>query len=291
MSKTTQIFNSLANNRTGRALLNLFGSNAPENIKNLFGVTDSQMSSATGAGLSPTIWDSCPRGQMLIDPTVGHFVGDDFAFTSTKSYTTAYDYTLSQSNAGTFAATASDPNGVALITATETDNDAAYVNHAANPGIVKLDATKNWWYETRVKLGQITKAQGIFIGFTEHGTAMGTDFLTTNTMELKVQDSFGFQILSATDIAAVWQSCFTLAAKVVLDAALATATTGWVKLGMKSELGNISIYVNGVVVATTTTAATNFPLNKYMMPCFANKTGQGTANALSVDWWYAAQLR
>lgn len=246
---------------------------------------------AAGAGLSPLIWSDCPRLQMLSDPTLGHFVGDDFTFTSTKSYTTAYDYTLSQSNAGTFAATASDPNGVALITATGTDNDAAYVNHAANPGILKMSATQNWWYEARVKISQITLAQGIFVGLTEHGTAMGTDFLATNTMELKVQDSFGFQVLSATDIAAVWQSCFTLAAKVVLDAALATATTGWVKLGIKSVLGAITIYINGVAVATTTTAATNFPLDKYMMPCFAVKTGDTHASALSVDWWYVAQLR
>lgn len=290
MSRSAQIFNSLSNNRTGRALLSLFGSNAPENVKNLFNVKDSQMASAAGAGLSPLIWDSCPRGQILLDPTTGHFIGDDFAFTNTNSYTTAYDYTLAGAN-GTFTATAADPNGVALLTATGADNDECNVNHAINPGCIKLDATRDWWFEARVKVSQITLAQGVFVGLIEDSITMGTDFMTDNTMAMKVQDNIGFQILAATNIAATWQAVHTLTSRVAVDSTLATASTDWVKLGMKSVQGAMSYFVNGIPLANTTSAATNYPLDKYVVPAFATKCGQGTANTLSVDWWYAAQTR
>jgi hypothetical protein len=55
---------------------------------------------------------------------------------------------------------------------------------------------------------------------------------------------------------------------------------------------NVTFYVNGVADTTTTTsAATNFPLNKYVVPAFATKCGSAAANTLSIDWWFASQLR
>ncbi len=291
MSKTTAIFNSLSNNRTGRALLNLFGKTAPESIKTLFDTESVPI--ADGPGLSPGIWNTCPRGLMLVDPTLGHFVGDDFAFTSTESYTTAKDYVLAGTNE-TFAATAADPNGVALISAPGTDNDEANVNHAINPGLIKLDATTDWWFEARVKINQITTAQGVFVGLITDDITMGVDFITDDTMALKVQDSLGFQILAATDIAAIWQTEMTLTggARVALNAIAATASTGFVKLGMKCESGAISFFIDGVAITgATTSAATNYPLDQYVVPAFATKCGSAAANTLSVDWWYAAQLR
>jgi len=290
MSKSSQIFNSLSNHRTGRALRSLFGSNAPENIKTLFDVKDSQMASAAGAGLSPLVWDSCPRGQILVDPTTGHFIGDDFTFTNAESYTTAKDYVLAGAN-GTFAATAADPNGVALLTAPAVDNNECNVNHAINPGVIKLDATKDWWFEARVKISQITTAQGVFVGLIEDSITMGTTFMTDNTMAMKVQDNIGFQILAATNTAAIWQAVHTLTARVAVDATLTTAAVAWVKLGMKSVQGVVSYFVNGVPLAATTSAAANYPLDKYVVPAFATKTGSAAANTLSVDWWYAAQTR
>ncbi|MCP3683283.1 MAG: hypothetical protein GY861_11395 [bacterium] len=292
MSKTKQIFNTLSNKRTGRALLSLFGSNAPEFLKKLYDSSDANaMGSASGAGLSPAIWDTCPRGLMTIDPTSGHFIGDDFTFTKATSYTTANDYVLAGAN-GTFAATASDPNGVALISAPGTDNDEANVNHAMDPGCIKLDATKDWWFEARVKINQIATAQGVFLGLIEDSITMGTDFMTDDTMALKVQDMIGFQILAATDIAAVWQSMMIFTGRAAVNATLATASTSYVKLGMKSVQGAVSFYVDGVQDSETVDeTTTNFPVDKYVVPAFATKCGTGVANTLSVDWWYAAQTR
>lgn len=248
---------------------------------------------AAGAGLSPEIWSDCPRIQMIVDPTLGHFVGDDFTLANGESFTTAKNYVLAGTN-GTFTHLAADPNGVAVLTSPGTDNDECNVNLNSGVGILKLDASKNWWFETRVKLNQIATAQGVFVGLITDDITMGTDFMTDNTMALKVQDALGFQVLAATDIAAVWQSMMILTggARAAINATLATASTGWIKLGMKSVLGTVTLYVNGVADATTTTtAATNFPLDQYVVPAFATKCGSAAANTLSVDWWYAAQLR
>lgn len=248
---------------------------------------------AAGAGLSPEIWSDCPRMQMLLDPTLGHFVGDDFTLANGESFVTAKNYVLAGAN-GTFTHLAADPNGVAVLTAPGTDNDECNVNLNSGVGIIKLDATKNWWFETRVKINQIATAQGVFVGLITDDITMGVDFMVDNDMTMKVQDAIGFQILAATDIAAVWQSMMILTggARAAIDATLLTASTGWVKLGMKSVLGTVTFYVNGVAEATgTTTAATNFPLDQYVVPAFATKCGSAAANTLSVDWWFGAQLR
>ena len=118
--------------------------------------------------------------------------------------------------------------------------------------------------------------------------------MTDDTMAMKVQDALGFQILAATNIAAVWQSMMILTggARAAIDATLLTASTGWVKLGMKCVSGTVTFYVNGVADDSTTTSATaNFPLDQYVVPAFATKCGSAAANTLSIDWWYAAQLR
>lgn len=248
---------------------------------------------AAGAGLSPLLWGDCPRLEMLIDPTLGHFVGDDFTQANGESFTTAKNYVLAGAN-GTFTHLAADPNGVAVLTGPGTDNDECNVNLNTGVGIIKLDATKNWWFETRVKINQIATAQGVFVGLITDDITMGVDFMTDNTMAMKVQDALGFQIIHAVDEAAIWQSMMILTggARAAINATLLTASTGWVKLGMKCVAGTVTFYVNGVANASTTTSATaNFPLDQYVVPAFATKCGSAVANTLSIDWWFAAQLR
>jgi len=257
------------------------------------GLVTDEAATAAGAGLSPLIWDDCPRLQMLQDPTLGHFVGDDFTLANGESFVTAKNYTLAGAN-GTFTHLAADPNGVAVLTAPGTDNDECNVNLNTGVGILKLDATKNWWFEARVKINQIATAQGVFVGLITDDITMGVDFMVDNDMTMKVQDALGFQILAATDIAAVWQSMMILTggARAAIDATLLTAGTGWVKLGMKCVSGTVTFYVNGVADdSTTTSATTNFPLDQYVVPAFATKCGSAAANTLSIDWWFAAQLR
>lgn len=244
---------------------------------------------AAGEGLSPAIWDDCPRLLMLTDPTAGHFVGDNFHVV----LATAYGYELTGTN-GTFAKVAAQQDGHGIISAPGADNDEAYLTFANDAGgLILADAATDWWFEARLKINQIATAQGAFFGLAEE-TAVAADFMTDNTMAMKVVDSIGFQIVQATDAAPTWQSMMQLngGARAAVNATLHTATTDFVKFGMKSVAGTVAFYVNGVADGTTTTsAATNFPLDQVMSPTFARKAGSAAANTMTIDWWYAAQLR
>lgn len=293
MSDIMRQINAIKDVRTRKAMEGI--------LKNLWSKpyweNDLYKPSASGAGLSPAIWSDCPRTLMMVDPTAGHFVGDDFTLSNGESYTTAKDYTLAGAN-GTMTHLAGDPDGVMVATAPNTDNNEANINLNSGVGVVTLAATKTWWFETRVKINQIATAQGVFVGLVGDQITVGVDFHTDNTMAMMVNTTIGFQIIAATDIAAIWQSAMHLTggARVALNATLATASTGWVKLGMKCQtngtVGTVTFYVNGVADGTqTTTAATNFPLNAYAVPVWATKCGSAAENTLSIDWWYAGQLR
>jgi hypothetical protein len=245
-----------------------------------------------GEGLS-SFWDDCPRLQMLADPTLGWFVGDDFTLANGESYTTAKNYVLAGAN-GAFSHVASLPQGVALINAPGTDNDESNVSLNTGVGIVTTAITSNWWFETRLKINQIATAQGVFAGLVGDQITVGVDFHTDNTMAMKVQDTIGFQIIHSTDEAAIWQTVMhhTGGARVAANATGLTASIAYVKLGMKCVNGTVTWYFDGVADANTkTTASANFPHDIYMIPVWATKCGSAAQNTISLDWWYVAQLR
>jgi len=253
---------------------------------------DNEFGGSTNYGLSPAIWADCPLDKMLVDPSYGHTDGDDFTGSSGSPVTTAHKYEWSGAN-GTLTAVAAVPGGAWLLTATGADNDEIYVHAGSDAGIIKADAASTWWLEARLKISQITLAQGVFFGLHEEGANAATN-MTDNTMALAVVDYIGFQIISATDVAAIWQSVHALnaGAHAVVSATAGTATTSYTKLGMKSVLGTVTFYIDGVPLADTVlSSATNFPLDQVMQVAFLSKCGQATANTMTVDWWRAAQTR
>ncbi len=236
---------------------------------------------AAGAGLSPEIWSDCPRLQMLIDPTIGHFLGDDFH----QWLPTGYGYELTGTN-GTCVKVAAQQDGVVRLTTGATDNDeAAMATGNDAGGLIKADASTNWWFEARVKVNQGNVAKGHFVGLAEE-TGVANDLFTDDTMAMKVIDTIGFQLLAATDVAATWQTIIQLAggARAAVNTNVATpSTSAYVKLGMKSVSGTVTFYIDGVATATTTTsAATNFPLDQIMEVCFGIKTGKAAAVTLDI---------
>ena len=300
MGKTQQNLNSIANNRSRVALNSILGTNWAESAKTLFeSPTESGMGTATGAGLSPALWSDCPRGLMVFDPTLGHFVGDDFTLSNGESYATAKDYTLAGAN-GTLTHLAGDPNGVLLCTGpAAADNNESNVNLNSGVGVVSLTATATWWYETRIKINQITTGQGAFVGLVGDQITVGVDFMTDTSMALKVNPIIGFQVLSPDATKNPnWQSTYnkTGGTQAVVNATAASQSTGWIKLGLKcttnGTVGTVRFFVDGVADSTSVlTSATNFPINLYAVPVWAIKCGTAAINILSVDWWYAAQLR
>ena len=258
-------------------------------------VTVSQNETDTGKGLSKAIWSDCNILNMLVDPYYGHVLRDDFIQTTGTHFTTANNYILAGAN-GTFAKTAADQNGVALLTAPGTDNDEAYIQLNTTVGVIKLDATTDWWFEARVKINQITTAQGVFVGLLGDAAAIGADFMTDNTMALKALDYIGFHAMIANDGACIFDAVHSITSQHRISVKTAihtpTAATSWIKFGMKSKSGVNQYFVNGLPCVTTVlTSAHDYPLNKYCMPAFGTKCGSAAANTLSIDWWQCAQLR
>ena len=250
-----------------------------------------QQGTAAGAGLSPLIWSTCPRAEMLLDPTLGIWVGDDFPVVQA----TGFPYTLYTDTTDTFTSLAGQIGGVGRAALSGSDNDEEYIVYNQSAGIIKADATHNWWFEARIKPSQVATAHGIFIGLAEEA-GVGADLMDTDNMVLKVIDAIGFQIISAADGAAcaVLQTIIQLngGARVAVDATAGTATAAYIKFGMKSILGTVTFYLNGVALDTTVAStATNFPLDQIMCPTFGVKAGDSNAENLDIDWWYAAQLR
>ena len=246
-------------------------------------------------GLSPNLWYDCPLLGMDNHFTPGIADGDDFA----KAMATGFPYLITGAN-GTFPASVASPYGVRTLTTGGSDNDECYVTTNNNvAGLIKTGPDKPWWFEARVKASQITTAQGVFVGFVGEGL-VGADFMTDDTMALKVQHLLGFQIIAATDIAAVWQTVQVKSsgARVAVSATALTAAVQYVKLGMKyipngaGTDGSVYFFIDGAPHATATTyGSTNFPIGIVMQIVFATKAGTGAANTLAVDWWKAAQLR
>jgi hypothetical protein len=250
-----------------------------------------QQGTAAGAGLSPLIWSTCPRAEMLLDPTLGIWVGDDFPIVQA----TGFPYTLYTDTTDTFTSLAGQIGGVGRIALSGSDNDEEYVVYNQSAGIIKADATHNWWFEARIKPSQVATAHGIFIGLAEEA-GVGADLMNTDDMVLKVIDAIGFQIISAANGAAcaVIQTIIQLngGARVAVSATAGTATAAYIKFGMKSILGTVTFYLNGVALDdTVASTATNFPLDQIMCPTFGVKIGSDAAENLDIDWWYAAQLR
>ncbi|MFA5265178.1 MAG: hypothetical protein WC378_15250 [Opitutaceae bacterium] len=243
--------------------------------------------SSTNYGLSPAIWADCPLEKLAVDPGYGIIDGDDFVGAS--PLVTAHKYVLAGAN-GTLTAAAAFGGG-AVLTGPGTDNDEAYLIAGAGSLPFKLDAASTLWFEARVKLNQIATAQGVFVGF---ATEAGVDFMTDNTMAMKVVSAIGHQIIAATDIAAVWQSItqLTSGARAAINSALANGSTSYVKLGIKIVAGLATFYVDGVPDSTQVlSSASNYPLNALVAPVFGTKCGSAAANTLTIDWWKAAQTR
>jgi len=252
-------------------------------------------SSASGAGISPLIWADCPILGIMADPGLGVLAKDDF----TVVQTTGFPYEISGTN-GTFTAVAGSP-GVGLISTTALDNNECHIAYNRDvAGVITCNATKKWWFEAKIALNQIADTFGAFVGLLQQGASqdalMGDDdmILTAGI------DKIGFQIVEAVANAApYWRTMMDLAARAAISETAALASINWVKLGMKSEpnadatVATVKFFVDGVELAdTTTTAATNFPLNVCLIPHFGVKSGAaaGVDVTMSISWWMAAQL-
>jgi len=228
---------------------------------------------------------------MLVDPGYGSVVGDDFL--DPMIVTTAHGYVWSGAN-GVVTHVAAIAHGAVLVLATGADKDECYFSSGNNiRGCIVAEAASTWYFETRIKINQITTSQGVFVGLAAE-TGNSTSAFVDDDCTMIVQDAIGFLIVAATDIAAVWQTVVQLTggALVQVKAAAGTATAAYTKLGMKSVAGLVTYYIDGAPLSDQVlSSATNFPLNKNLQASWFTKCGDAHANSITIDWWKAAQTR
>ena len=220
--------------------------------------------SYTGYGLSPAIWGDCPLAGMLVDPSLGSFDGDDFM---SSFPTTAHGYVISGAN-GTVAHVAAVPHGEVMLSASAADNDECYFSSGNNThGCIKADAVSTWWFETRIKINQITTSQGVFVGLHEEKGNNAATNITDTTQALPcsiIWDSRSswhrHRGYPAVRSCAEWRrSC-----RCERDCRHGHCGLYKTRAEVRRRNRNVSD-IDGVPLATTVlSSATNFPLNQVM---------------------------
>jgi hypothetical protein len=161
-----------------------------------------------------------------------------------------------------------------LLTTGGTENNGPSYNLKGEP--FKLATGKPLWYETRIKISDITQSDflvGLSITDTEMlgGTTDGVYFR-------KVDESAAVAFVTEKD-----SSETSTAAVHTMVAAT------YVRLGFFFDgAGKVYAYVNGSIVATHTLT---IPDDEELTVAFQLTTGEGAAKTMSVDYIKVAQIR
>jgi len=187
---------------------------------------------------------------------------------------------------------ATSVKGGLALTTDATDNNQVALGSDVGWIAAGTTYTKPWWFEARVMLASIADTQsGVFVGLAEPGNAV-TDVPLLDAGTLADIDLLGFWRNEADGNA--WATVHSLNGGAIVTLAAAVAVpvaASYNKLGMHFDGTTVYFYVDGVVHATSVLpAATNFPLDQLMGPCFGMNNAAAGAEVNSIDWWRMATL-
>ena len=283
------------------------------------------LSGVSNRWLSPALWSSCPRNDIMNGWAEGYRDGDDFKNgmgaeddADDTPLGLGYDRYIDTSNTiRVTAATETNYFGsVALIT-DGTDNDAPVLHrvvplNAAGvvtaPYVISDTAGSAFplWFEARLKKSSVTDNQCAFaIGLASgilDTRAADNGLLTDNTGDIVDSISFiGFRCLhdNGEELDFVYQDgAQTAPVETIANIASLTADT-WFKVGFYFEprgdsSQRITIFYNGMpqstFVTATNIAASTFPDGDMMGFVVGSKNGEATATTLTLDYWECVQL-
>lgn len=197
----------------------------------------------------------------------------------------AADWVITSTEAGgstnsTIAISQAGDCGTLVITPGITENDSEVLQQSNDGGTTvqepwRLDAGKKLWCEIDVSLADADQ-QDVFVGLNISDT---TPLTTTDRVGFQINDEDA-SILCKTEKDSTETS--TDSGKDASD-----ATT--VKLGFRWDgVSKVDFFVDRAKVATHTT---NIPDDENLAITLYNATGEGAANALTVDKIYVAQER
>ena len=257
--------------------------------------------STVTTGPSYAVWANCPWEDMLVDPSVGYCLWEDFilALEDTGGW-------LSGGTTDYCAMLATEVGGVVRVGATASDNDEGYLTSGNNEaGFVKIYTTtpKELWFEARVRPSSITDV-GMFCGLAEEGLA-AADTLANNTAALASKDFVGFHSDTAgpTALDCVYRKA-SKTGVVPKAAAQTMVAETWYKLGMYFDGTYLKYFVDGEEEQLTSTitgvdvnkglkvvSATDFPDGEELAVLIGCHDGEGAAKYVDIDWVRVAQLR
>lgn len=258
---------------------------------------------ASGAGLSPLIWDNCPLSAISVDPAVGYQIYDDFVdagltgtITTIISDAGAGRYLVFGSTGATIAPDYALGGGLILAN-DNTDNDAVSITTKQRPFQITSGGT-DLWFEARVKFSTITTNKQAWICGLMDGTAQTATVPLTATGTIADVNFVGFHKPEANTTAfdASYKADGVTAVEVNSDIGTLAAAT-YIKLGMKYTTANnqLSFYVNGVKQTTSKTipnaTGTDFPADTLLAPVLGIVNAAGEVSTATIDWWKIVQLR
>lgn len=222
------------------------------------------------------VWADCPLLAIQADPTVGHIVFEDF---NNIHAATLAGYTATQATTGTFAI--SDAAGGVALADSNSTTQGQGINVQKLGEDFLCAATKDMWFECRVKVVDTFDDAELFIGLSITDTAI------IDTQANASTDHIGWHCVTNDGIllfSAEKGGTGTTKASTTL------VEDTWIKLGFKvNGVTDIEHWVNGAKVATTHVTA-NISVAE-MTPSFICQSG-GTADPiLHIDWYRCVQLR
>ena len=253
-------------------------------------------------GMSYALWDKCPWGELMCDPSKGYAFYDDFLVFPVHASTAAaavdgplgqYDAYLAQG--GSIAG--ADAMGGAITLSSDGDNECVGLSSAVAPIKINLTTGKPCWFEARIKTSTIADTKhGFFLGLIE-AAALAAAVPITAAGAIADKNLIGFHRLEGDGdyLDIVYKADGQVAQTVKEDAALLVADT-WIKVGFYFDGSTITFFVNGVAledtVSKTDLAAATFPSDVGLGVVLAilNATGTAPGNS-SIDWWAFAQMR
>ena len=211
----------------------------------------------------------------LFNPVDQAVFFDDFF----KYLPSATDWVLTETQAGATQALASGQGGRLLFTNSAADNDLVSIQHAST--CFALAAGKRVWMQTRFQISDATQTD-VFIGLAATDTSpiatVPSDFVAftkddeATTLNLKSAGS-STPILSLTS-----QGTFTAATDI---------TAGFFYDGVSK----LFVYVNNVLVSTTTAAFASLFPSAVMSPIIALQNGDAVARTMNIDYLLIATDR
>ena len=225
------------------------------------------------------VWANCPLTAMACDPTVAYEIFDDFLYTSDTELGELY--TATQATTGTFALDTSNPAGVALA-----DSASGNATEGINVQLTstlpfKPAATKDIWFECRVKVVDTYDKAELFIGL----AAADTTIIATSANSSA--NHIGWQCVTDDGVL-----LFTSekAGTGTTSAAATIAEATYIRLGFHvSGVSTVQQYINGVAVGDPHETA-NIPIVG-VTPSFVCQSGGTNDPILHIDWYRCVQLR